>query len=182
MKLISHIKKLFSRRKSTLDTFVYVKKAYDSVWHARLHYKLTNVGITGVIYQYFKNFLPEIYICMRVGKSYSSNKKLIWVFHRAQLIHISYLPLLYMLSQKHYITHVAQYADDIAIWVNTTLRTHTDKKVVSHLQKRYQSELNKLTAYIKENGSELSRENMCVIFFFYNGENPKCLPQKELDA
>ena len=53
---------------------------------------------------------------------------------QAQLIHLSYLILLYMLSQKHYITHVAQYADDIAIWVNTTLRTHTNKKVVSHVK------------------------------------------------
>ena len=36
---------------------------------------------------------------------------------------------------------------------------------------------------MKENGSELSQENMCVmLLFFNNGENPKCLPQKELDA
>ena len=39
-------------------------------------------------------------------------------------------------------THVAQYADDIAIWVSTTLRTHTNKWVVIHVQKLYQSELN----------------------------------------
>jgi len=48
-----------------------------------------------------------------------------------------------MISQKYYqITHVAQYADDIAIWVNTTLRKHTSKRVVSHVQKLYQSEIN----------------------------------------
>ena len=47
-------------------------------------------------------------------------------------------------------THVAQYADDIAIWVNTTLRKHRNKKVVNHVQNLYQSELNTLTAYIKE--------------------------------
>ena len=46
-------------------------------------------------------------------------------------------------------TNVAQYADDIAIWVNTTLRKHTNKRVVNHVQKLYQSELNKLTAYMK---------------------------------
>ena len=53
-----------------------------------------------------------------------------------------------MLSQKHYITHVAQYTDDIAIWVSTSLRSHTNK-TVSHVQKLNQSELNKLTAYMK---------------------------------
>ena len=39
-------------------------------------------------------------------------------------------------------THVAQYADDTAIWVNTTLRKHTNKRVVNYVQKLYQSELN----------------------------------------
>ena len=53
-------------------------------------------------------------------------------------------------------THAAQYADDIAI--NTTLRKHTNKRVVSYVQKLYQSEMNKLIAYMKENGFELSRE------------------------
>ena len=47
-------------------------------------------------------------------------------------------------------SHVVQYADDIAIWVNTTLRKHRNKKVVNHVQNLYQSELNTLTAYIKE--------------------------------
>ena len=54
VKLTSQIKKQFSRRKSTLATFFYVKKAYDSVWHARLLYKLKNIGITGMMFQYLK--------------------------------------------------------------------------------------------------------------------------------
>ena len=57
VKLTSHIKKQFSRRKSTLVTFFDVKKAYDSVWHARLLYKLKNIGITGMMFQYFKKLL-----------------------------------------------------------------------------------------------------------------------------
>ena len=69
-----------------------------------------------------------------------------------------------MISQKYYqITHVAQYADDIAIWVNTTLRKHTNKRVVNHVQKLYQSEINKLTTYMKDNGFELPREKMCLM-------------------
>ena len=41
--------------------------------------------------------------------------------------------------------------------------------------------MNKLTAYIKENGFELSREKTCLMLF-NNGENPKSLPQTELDG
>ena len=76
---------------------------------------------------------------------------------------------------------MAQYADDIAIWVNTTLRKHTNKRVVNHVQKLYQLEINKLTAYMKDNGFELSREKTCLMLF-NNGENPKSLPQIELDG
>ena len=38
--------------------------------------------------------------------------------------------------------YVAQYADGIAVGVNTTLTKHTNKRVVNHVQKLYQSELN----------------------------------------
>ena len=77
-------------------------------------------------------------------------------------------------------SHVAQYAHDIAIWVNTTLRKYTNKRVVSIVQKLYQSEMNKLTAYVKDNGFELSRDKMCLMLF-KNGENPKSLPQIDDD-
>ena len=110
VKLTSHIKKKqFSRRKSTLATFFYVKKAYDSVWHARLLYKLKNIGITGMMFQYFKNLLSEICICTRVGKTYSSNKTIDMGIPQgsSHLLHLSYLTLLYMISQKYYqITHM----------------------------------------------------------------------------
>ena len=77
--------------------------------------------------------------------------------------------------------NVAQYADDIAIWVNTTLRKRTNKRVVNHVQKLYQLEINKLTAYLEDTGFELSREKTCLMLF-NNGENPKSLPQIELDG
>ena len=50
------------------------------------------------------------------------------------------------------------YADDIAIWVNTTLRKHTNKMVVNYVQNNYLSELNKLIIYMTENDLELSGE------------------------
>ena len=87
-----------------------------------------------------------------------------------------------MISQKYYqITHVAHYAHDIVIWVNTTHRKHTRKRVVNRVQKLYQSEINKLIAYMKDNDFELSREKTCLMLF-NNGENPKSLSQTELDG
>ena len=47
----------------TSATFFDVKKAYDCVWHIRLLDKLKNVGITGMMFPYIKNFLSERCIC-----------------------------------------------------------------------------------------------------------------------
>ena len=65
------------------------------------------------------------------------------VFHRAQLLHLSFNIIIHDLPKAlSNNSHVAQYADDIAIWVNTTLRKHTNKMVVNYVQKLYHSELN----------------------------------------
>ena len=78
-----------------------------------------------------------------------------------------------MIFQKHYQkTRVAQYADYIAIWINTTLRKHANKRVVNYVQMLYQSYLNKLIIYMKESGLELSEKKTCLIIF-NNEENPK---------
>ena len=58
--------------------------------------------------------------------------------------------LMHDLQKTSINTHVAQYTGDIAIWINTTLRKHTKKRVVNYLQMLYQSELNKLIIYIYE--------------------------------
>ena len=76
VKLTSHIKNSFRGEKVLWPhyfVFKYVKKAYDCVWHARLLHKLKNIGITGVMFQYLKNFLSERCICTRAGKTYSSS-------------------------------------------------------------------------------------------------------------
>ena len=118
------------------------------MWHARLLYKLKNIGITGM-FQYIKNFLSERCICTRVGKTYSSNKTIDMDIPQGSVIappilfNIIIHDLPKALSNN---THVVQYADDIGVWVKTTLRNHTNR-VVNHVQKLYQSlEINKLTA------------------------------------
>ena len=43
-----------------------------SMWHARLLYKLKNIGITGMMFQYFKNVLSEK-ILMGIPQAYIFN-------------------------------------------------------------------------------------------------------------
>ena len=100
-----------------------------TVWHVRLLYKLESIKITGMMFQYFQNFLSERCICTRVGKTYSSNEKTDVGVPQGSII----APILFniiihdlpkALSDN---THMTQHADDIAIWVNTTLRKYTNE-------------------------------------------------------
>ena len=89
----------------------------DSVCHARLFYKLKNIGIAGVMFQCFKNFLSKRGICTGEGKTYSPNKQIDYGYSTG-LSYCTYLiKQYYTWSPKSIIknTHVAQYADDIAI-------------------------------------------------------------------
>ena len=72
VKLTTHIKQQFARRKNILATFFDVKKAYDSVWHAKLLYKLKEIGFSGNLYNYVKTFLHGRSIQTKVGNTYST--------------------------------------------------------------------------------------------------------------
>ena len=52
VKLVSLLRNSFPGE-NVFSHYFYVKKAYDSVRHARLLYKLKNIGIIRVMFQYF---------------------------------------------------------------------------------------------------------------------------------
>lgn len=181
VKLSNQIKKQFAKRKSVLATFFDVKKAYDSVWHAKLLSKLKSVGINGCTFHCVKSFLENRYICTRIGRTYSTFKKTDMGLPQGSLLS----PLLFSLlifdlpSSLSNNISVAQYADDIAIWMNTGLRKHTPKRAIDHVRKIYQNDLDSLYLYLLDNGLELSGEKTSLILF-NNGENPKDLPRFHL--
>ena len=54
MKLSAHIKKALAKRRTVLSAFYDVQRAYDSVWHGRLLQKLSNIGLSGNLYNFCK--------------------------------------------------------------------------------------------------------------------------------
>ena len=177
VKLTTQIKRQFARRKNVLATFFDVKKAYDQVWHYRLLQKLKSIGLSGHIYDYLKCFISNRSIQTRIGTSYSSSRTLEMGIPQGSVI----APILFTillqdlpkLLSKDVI--LAQYADDICLWMNVTLKKSTPLRSIKYIQKVYQNELNKLCHYLSENGMTLSVEKTHMMLF-NSGNNPEKLP------
>ena len=179
--LTNNIKNQFARRKSTLATFFDVKKAYDSVWHGRLLLKLKQIGVSGHMFEFIKNFLANRVICTKVNTFYSSPKHVDMGIPQGSII----APLLFSIlicdlpSALSKTTSVVQFADDIAMWINTNMRKNTKKRISKHIETLYQIELNKLDTYMKNNGLVLSGEKT-VLMLFNKGKDPSYLPKLKL--
>ena len=59
VKITSHMKKALNYKRQMFSTFFDIKRAYDSVWHAKLLNKLTKIGITGRMYFFIESFLKD---------------------------------------------------------------------------------------------------------------------------
>jgi ribonuclease HI len=183
VKLSAHIKNQFSKRKSIIATFFDVSKAYDSVWHTKLLTKLKDIGVSGTMYDCLVNFLSERSICTRVGNTYSSFRSIDMGIPQGSIIS----PLLFSIllhdlpKSLDQNTHVVQYADDIAIWINSSIKKRSGKRIINHVQNLYQKELDKIVNYMYQNGMELSGEKTCLMFF-NNGQKPVNLPKLEING
>ncbi|KAL8586955.1 hypothetical protein ACOMHN_062366 [Nucella lapillus] len=73
VRLIEDTKKwsLKGKNKKTVATFFDIKKAFDSVWHAKLLNKMGALGITGWMYNFIQTFLDSKEITVKVGPSVS---------------------------------------------------------------------------------------------------------------
>ena len=124
VKLTTHIKHQFARRKNVLATFFDVKKAYDQVWHARLLYKLKSVGLSGHIYLYVKNFLKDRSIQAKIGNIYSSKRCPQMGIPQGSVIAPYLFNILLYDLPKSLSNNVVlvQYADDICMWMKVTMK------------------------------------------------------------
>jgi ribonuclease HI/L-rhamnose mutarotase len=178
VKITTHIKRQFAKRKSVLATFFDVTKAYDRVWHARLLYKLKSIGLSGRIYYYIGTFLKDRNIKVKVGNSYSSSYKTNMGIPQGSIISpILFNILIYdlpqVLSNK---VSLVQYADDIAIWMNVNLKKKTSLYEIKHITQVYQQEINNISYYMNTNGLELSKQKTNLVLFNH-GQEPRQLPK-----
>ena len=182
VKLTTQIKNQFARRKNVLATFFDIKKAYDQVWHTKLLSKLKSIGLSGHFYQYIKNFLSHRHIQVRVGNSYSTFRSLDMGLPQGSVI----APILFNILLHDLPNNLSknvtlvQYADDICMWMNVSLKKKTPKRSLNYTKRLYQRELDILNNYINESGLTLSTEKTHMVLF-NNGSNPDDMPSFKIN-
>ena len=177
VKLSTNIKRQFARRKCVLATFFDIHKAYDQVWHFQLLKKLKDIGLSGNIYSYIECFLQNRLIQTRIGKTYSTTRNLSMGIPQGSVI-APFLFTILMYDLPNKISNnvvLVQYADDICIWKEVTLKKKTSQRSINFTKKIYQCELDSISEYMKHNGLSLSIEKTNMILF-NSGSNPEKMP------
>ena len=129
------------------------------------------------MYNFIKDFLINRSIQARVGTQYSNPRQLDMGIPQGSVI----APLLFNILihdlpravTKH--VTIVQYADDICMWMNTTIKRRTSHRQLIYIRRLYQLELDNISSYMFENGLSLSPEKTTMILF-NSGDNPQNLP------
>ncbi|XP_076061616.1 uncharacterized protein LOC143037363 [Oratosquilla oratoria] len=118
VKLSEHIRRA-QRQRGVLHTcFLDISKAFDSVWHAKLLWKLKSIGVSPAIFGFTKSFLSDRTIAVRWRGTPSPQAKIDMGVPQGSVV----APLLFTLllagvgKGVRSDTVVTAYADDIALW------------------------------------------------------------------
>ena len=173
-RLTGDVKKAMTNKHSVLATFFDIKRAFDTVWHAKLLDKLSKIGVAGRLHRFIQTFLEGRKITVRVGDSLSDEHILDMGVPQGSVI----APTLFSIMLHDIEAKVGNprismslYADDLAIW----LRVPTQKggPRLDGLILRYQAEFQKciddIQGYMEHNGFELSPEKTALMVFARNG-------------
>lgn len=116
VRLKDDIHKAFHRKNSVLGVFIDLEKAFDMMWRDGVLFKLQNLGISGLIYNWIHDFLSERSIRVKVGTSIS--EKYLVENGSPQGSVIS--PILFIILLNDIPTikgvNLSLFADDSAIW------------------------------------------------------------------
>ena len=167
VRLTEHVKRAFvngGKMGSTIvATFFDIKRAFDTVWHAKLLDKMQTLGITGRLYQFVRAFLDSRQMAVQVGHAKSQTHTLDMGVPQGSVI----APTLFSLM-LHDIEEIrtssisiSLYADDLAIWMERDQARKTKRIFLE----TYQECIDRVQEYMRLNGFELSAEKTTLMAF-----------------
>ena len=166
VRLSSHIKKASARGLPTMATFFDVKSAYDAVWMEKLYHKLAGVGVSGSLYDAIVALTRRRVVRVKIGSALSEERWLDMGVPQGSII----APTLYNImmaditSIKFNKANIIMYADDIAIWSTIPYKRFSDRTCAT-IRNNFQSDVNKIVDYMRDNGFCLSPDKTVLMFF-----------------
>jgi hypothetical protein len=165
VRLVEHAKKNLTQKRTTFAAFFDIKKAFDTVWHAKLLQKLSQLGISGHLYDFVKTFLSGRSIVVKVGSSLSD------IFHVNMGVPqgsvISPILFAVMLHDIHQAIskpdfNLSIFADDVAIWSSLPGNSASLRK---KWLASFQETVNSIVQYMFTNGFQLAAEKTTSLVF-----------------
>ena len=167
VKLSSHVKRAMMRRRPVLSTFYDIKRAYDTVWHAKLLDKLHKIGVSKNMYRFFQSFLRQRIIRVMVGSELSKAHILDMGIPQGSIA----APIAFsiMLSDINKLkldrATISLYADDLAMWSTARYRRTTTNYFYRNELEAFQHNVNVIITYMEDNGFSLAADKTVFMIF-----------------
>ena len=133
LRLVEHITQGYNSRLSTLAVFLDVHKAYDSTWHSGLFYKLRSCRVPAPLQAILRSFLQHRTFQVREDGCLSSVRPVLAGVPQGAVLS----PLLYSIFTADVLrspqSHLAVYADDIALFASGRHLRYLHGKIQRHL-------------------------------------------------
>lgn len=174
MRLLNHFKNSKRRRKTSAAIFLDIQKAFDSVWHSGLLYKLIKGNISATLVMLIKSYLSNRRFLVNIENVSSNIKKMVAGVPQGSVLG----PLLYVIF-THDIplpttqdTKLQVFADDTAVFCSSYSAFQCSN--------RLQLYINQLTAYFNKWNIKVNEAKTLLVYFYptykYNNKLKKAVP------